>query len=69
MKLTGSEILLRSLVEEGVDTVFGIPGGVILHTYDVMTDAQLAPKIRHILCRHEQGATHAAEGYYKPAAR
>ncbi len=69
MKLTGSEILLRSLVEEGVDTVFGMPGGVILHTYDVMTDSAAAPKIRHILCRHEQGATHAAEGYYKASGK
>jgi len=42
MKLTGSEILLRSLVEEGVDTVFGIPGGVILHTYDVLTDSAMS---------------------------
>ncbi|MBI2882345.1 MAG: acetolactate synthase large subunit, partial [Candidatus Methylomirabilis oxyfera] len=69
MKLTGSEILLRSLVEEGVDTVFGMPGGVILHTYDVMTDTAVASKIRHILCRHEQGATHAAEGYYKASGK
>lgn len=69
MKLTGSEILLKSLVEEGVDTIFGMPGGVILHTYDVMTDPSLAPKIRHILCRHEQGATHAAEGYYKASGK
>ncbi len=69
MKLTGSEILLRSLVEEGVDTVFGMPGGVILHTYDVMTDAAVGSKIRHILCRHEQGATHAAEGYYKASGK
>ena len=69
MKLTGSEILLRSLVEEGVDTVFGIPGGVILHTYDVLTDSAMSSKIRHILCRHEQGATHAAEGYYKASGK
>ncbi|MDE2180446.1 MAG: biosynthetic-type acetolactate synthase large subunit [candidate division NC10 bacterium] len=69
MKLTGSEILLRSLAEEGVDTVFGIPGGVILHTYDVLTDPAVASKIRHILCRHEQGATHAAEGYYKASGK
>ncbi len=61
--------MLRSLVEEGVDTVFGMPGGVILHTYDVMTDAAVGSRIRHILCRHEQGATHAAEGYYKASGK
>ena len=69
MKLTGSEILLRSLIEEGVDTIFGMPGGTIMHTYDVLTDPTVAPKIRHILCRHEQGATHAAEGYYKASGK
>lgn len=65
MKMTGSEMLLRSLIEEGVDTIFGHPGGAILHAYDVMTDDRIASKIKHILCRHEQVATHAAEGYYK----
>jgi acetolactate synthase-1/2/3 large subunit len=61
MKMTGSEIFLRSLVAEGVTTVFGHPGGAILHAYDVLLDHPL----KHILCRHEQGAAHAAEGYYK----
>lgn len=61
MRITGSEMLMKSLVEEGVTTVFGIPGGAILHTYDVLKDYP----VKHILCRHEQVATHAAEGYYK----
>jgi len=65
MRLTGSEILLKCLVEEGVTTVFGHPGGAILHTYDVLPEYP----IKHILCRHEQGAAHAAEGYYKASGK
>ena len=64
-RITGSEILARSLVEEGVDVMFGMPGGVILHTHDVLRDFP----IQHILCRHEQGATHAAEGYARVTGR
>lgn len=56
---------MKSLVEEGVTTVFGHPGGAILHAYDVLVDYP----IKHILCRHEQVATHAAEGYYKSTGR
>ena len=59
MKLTGAQILWESLVREGVSTVFGYPGGAILPAYDAM----LAYPIRHILVRHEQGATHMADGY------
>jgi acetolactate synthase-1/2/3 large subunit len=59
MKVTGAQALFRSLEGEGVDVVFGIPGGAILPAYDPLLDS----KIRHVLCRHEQGAGHAAEGY------
>lgn len=59
MKLTGAQILWESLVREGVTAVFGYPGGAILPAYDAMLDYP----IRHILVRHEQGATHMADGY------
>ncbi|MGZ8603390.1 MAG: acetolactate synthase large subunit [Actinomycetota bacterium] len=59
MRVTGAQALFRSLEGEGVDTVFGIPGGAILPAYDPLIEAN----IRHVLCRHEQGAGHAAEGY------
>ena len=58
--LTGAQSIIRSLEMLGIDTVFGLPGGAILPTYDPLMDSQ---KIRHILVRHEQGAGHAAEGY------
>ena len=58
--LTGAQALIRSLELLGVDTVFGLPGGAILPTYDPLMDST---KLRHILVRHEQGAGHAAEGY------
>jgi len=60
MKLTGANILLTSLKAEGVDLVFGYPGGAILHVYD---ELYRHPDLRHILVRHEQGAVHAADGY------
>lgn len=59
-KSTGARSVIRSLEELGVDTVFGLPGGAILPTYDPLYDSK---QIRHILVRHEQGAGHAAEGY------
>ncbi len=59
MKLTGAQALFKSLEGEGVETIFGIPGGAILPAYDPLLDSS----IRHVLCRHEQGAGHAAEGY------
>ncbi len=58
--ITGAQGIIRSLEMLGVDTVFGLPGGAILPTYDPLMDSK---KIRHILVRHEQGAGHAAEGY------
>jgi len=60
VKLTGAEIVLRCLQEEGVDTVFGYPGGAVLHIYDALFNQD---RVRHVLVRHEQGAIHAAEGY------
>ena len=59
MQLTGSQALIKALEMEGVDTIFGLPGGCILPVYDPLLDSS----IRHILVRHEQGAGHMAEGY------
>ncbi|MCK4621948.1 MAG: biosynthetic-type acetolactate synthase large subunit [Desulfuromonadales bacterium] len=59
MELTGSQILLESLQKEGVDTIFGYPGGAVINIYDDLYDSS----IEHILTRHEQGAVHAADGY------
>src|SRR6188474_3120629 len=65
MKKSGAHILWSSLVEQGVDTVFGYPGGAILPAYDAMLDHP----IRHVLVRHEQGATHMADGYARASGR
>jgi acetolactate synthase-1/2/3 large subunit len=59
--ITGADALLRCLVEEGVDTIFGYPGGAIMPVYDKLLDFE--GKLRHILTRHEQGAAHAAQAY------
>jgi acetolactate synthase-1/2/3 large subunit len=59
--ITGSEALLQSLIEEGVDTIFGYPGGAIMPVYDKLMDYE--DKLTHILTRHEQGAAHAAQAY------
>lgn len=59
--ITGAEAILRCLIEEGVDTIFGYPGGAIMPTYDKLLDYQ--DRIRHFLTRHEQGAAHAAQAY------
>jgi len=74
-KVTGSEAIILSLIEEGVDTIFGYPGGAIMPVYDALYDQNL--KMKHILTRHEQGAAHAADSYarhirsrsYKPYNR
>jgi len=60
MKLTGAQVLCQSLIEEGVEVIFGYPGGVVLPLYDTLPQY---PQLRHILVRHEQGAAHAADGY------
>ena len=65
--ISGAEALVRSLLEEGVDTVFGYPGGAILAVYDRLYD--YSDKLRHILVRHEQGAVHAAQGYARVSGR
>jgi acetolactate synthase-1/2/3 large subunit len=65
MKLTGAHIIWSCLVEQGVDTVFGYPGGAILPAYDALLDHP----IRHVLVRHEQGATHMADGYARASGR
>ncbi|PSQ75959.1 MAG: acetolactate synthase, large subunit, biosynthetic type [Bacteroidetes bacterium QH_8_67_23] len=65
--ITGADIFVRSLEAEGVDVVFGHPGGAVIKIYDAM--AQLEPSFRHVLVRHEQGGTHAAEGYAKATGR
>ncbi|MCK4855303.1 MAG: acetolactate synthase large subunit, partial [Bacteroidales bacterium] len=60
-KVSGSEAVILSLLEEGIETIFGYPGGAIMPIYDLLYDYQ--DKIKHILTRHEQGAAHAAQGY------
>lgn len=65
-RLTGSRILLESLLQEGVEVIFGYPGGAIIHIYD---DLSRYPQIRHILVRHEQAAIHAADGYARATGR
>ncbi len=66
MELTGSEILMECLLREGVDVMFGYPGGAILPTYDAMTKY---PQIHHVLVRHEQGASHMADGYARATGK
>src|SRR5512137_952162 len=60
-KIKGSEALILSFLEEGVDTIFGYPGGAIMPVYDTLYDYK--DKLKHILVRHEQGAAHAAQAY------
>jgi len=64
--MTGAQIMIESLLAEGVDTIFGYPGGAILPTYDALVQN---PALRHILVRHEQGAAHMAEGYARVSGR
>jgi acetolactate synthase-1/2/3 large subunit len=64
--VNGAHVFLQSLVDQGVDTIFGYPGGVILPIYDALPDF---PTLKHILVRHEQGATHMAEGYAKATGK
>lgn len=67
MKLTGAEIICECLLEQGVDTVFGYPGGAALNTYDALY--KYSDKITHILTAHEQGASHAADGYARSTGK
>jgi acetolactate synthase-1/2/3 large subunit len=66
VELTGAEIVLRCLADEGVEYVFGYPGGAVLHIYDAFYKQD---KVKHILVRHEQGATHAADGYARSTGK
>ncbi|MDR2609845.1 MAG: biosynthetic-type acetolactate synthase large subunit [Clostridiales Family XIII bacterium] len=63
MKLTGAKIIMECLLEQGVDTIFGYPGGQIMPLYDALYDYTEDGRVKHILTSHEQGATHAADGY------
>ncbi|KJS29322.1 MAG: acetolactate synthase catalytic subunit [Desulfatitalea sp. BRH_c12] len=65
MELTGAQILMEILKEEGVDTIFGFPGGAVIDLYDELIRSEL----RHILVRHEQGAVHAADGYARASGK
>lgn len=67
MILNGSEILVNVLMEQGVDTVFGYPGGAVLNIYDALY--KYSDKVRHIMTAHEQGACHAADGYARATGR
>ena len=67
MLLTGAEILIKSLLDEGVDTIFGYPGGAVLNIYDELY--KYKEKIHHVLTCHEQGAAHAADGYARATGK
>ena len=65
-RLSGAEALMRSLQDEGIDLVFGYPGGASLHIYDALFNQQA---VQHVLVRHEQGAVHACLLYTSPSPR
>ena len=67
MLLTGAEILIKSLIDEGVDTIFGYPGGAVLNIYDELY--KYKEKIHHVLTCHEQAASHAADGYARATGK
>ncbi len=69
MKMRGARIVMECLLEQGVDTVFGYPGGTILNVYDELELSGYGKKIRHILTSHEQGASHAADGYARATGK
>ncbi len=66
MKLTGSQILCESMIHEGVEVIFGFPGGYVITLYDTLPQY---PQLRHVLVRHEQGAAHAADGYARVSGK
>src|SRR5690606_21927304 len=66
-QLTGSRAVLEALIAEGVDTIFGYPGGAIMPIYDALYD--YSEQLKHILVRHEQGGIHAAQGYARTSGR
>ena len=65
-EMTGAEIVIQALVDQGVEYIFGYPGGAVLPIYDAMFQQE---KLKHILVRHEQGAVHAAEGYARTTGK
>ena len=67
MQLTGADIVVKTLIEQGCDTVFGYPGGQIIHVYDSLYKYQ--NEIKHVLVAHEQGAAHAADGYARATGK
>ena len=67
MKLTGAQIMAEVLIEQGADTVFGYPGGAILNVYDALYEYK--DQITHVLTSHEQGASHAADGYARATGK
>ncbi len=69
MKMRGAKIVMECLLEQGVDTVFGYPGGTILNIYDELELGGYKEKITHYLTAHEQGASHAADGYARPTGK
>ena len=66
-KISGSKALIESMIQEGVDTIFGYPGGAIMPVFDALYDYR--EKVNHVLVRHEQGATHAAQGYARTSGK
>ncbi|MCW8883114.1 MAG: thiamine pyrophosphate-binding protein, partial [Sedimenticola sp.] len=66
MELSGAEIVIQCLKDEGVEHVFGYPGGAVLHIYDALFKQDF---VKHILVRHEQAATHAADGYARSTGK
>ena len=66
MELSGGEVLMEALKEEGVEYIFGYPGGAVLHIYDALYQQN---SVKHILVRHEQAATHAADGYARSTGK
>ena len=67
MKLSGAQILIETLIEQGVETIFGYPGGSVLDIYDALYKS--SDRINHIITAHEQGAAHAAEGYARASGK
>lgn len=66
-RMIGAEMFFETLIEEGIDVIFGLPGGYVLKVYDVMP--KFEGKIKHVLTRHEQGATHMADGYARASGK
>src|SRR5215213_5642881 len=65
-QMTGAEMVIKAMLDQGVEYIFGYPGGAVLPIYDAMFQQQ---KLKHILVRHEQGAVHAAEGYARTTGK